>query len=113
MRKIILLLCFIGAITNAQAQFLKDVYKDFIKYGTVYAAGDISNAVEAAEPRFVLRTNQDGSIYSIPEIEDVTPKFPFDYRYSIGIRKLANLRIFMMVMRVNWCMPHLHPQYRD
>ena len=89
MRKIILLLCFIGTITNAQAQFLKDVYKDFIKYGTVYAAGDISNAVEAAEPRFVLRTNQDGSIYSIPEIEDVTPKFPFDYRYSIGIRKLA------------------------
>ena len=89
MKKIIILLCLIGTVTNAQAQFFKNVYKDFIKYGTVYAAGDISNSVEAAEPRFVLRTNQDGSIYSIPEIEDVTPKFPFDYRYSIGIRKLA------------------------
>lgn len=89
MKKIIILLCLIGTITNAQAQFFKNVYKDFIKYGTVYAAGDISNSVEAAESIYVLRTNQDGSIYSIPEIEDVTPKFPFDYRYSIGVRKLA------------------------
>ena len=89
MKKLILIIAFLFAVTNVQGQFLKDVYKDFLKYGTVYAAGDISNAVEAQEPTYVLRTNQDGSIYSIPDIEDVTDKFPFDYRYSIGIRKLA------------------------
>jgi len=72
-----------------KTNFFENLYKDFLKYGTVYAAGDISNAVEAQEPTYVLRTNQDGSIYSIPDIEDVTDRFPFDYRYSIGIRKLA------------------------
>lgn len=89
MKKIIILLCFIGTITNAQAQFLKDVYKDFIKYGTVYGAGDISNSVEAAEPTYFLRTNPDGSLYSIPDVVDNTPSYPFDYRYGFGIRKLA------------------------
>ena len=89
MKKSLFIIVFLLTITNVQGQFLKDVYKDFLKYGTVYAAGDISNAVEAQEPTYVLRTNQDGSIYSIPRIEDVTDRFPFDYRYSIGIRKLA------------------------
>ena len=89
MKKLLFIIVFLFTVTNVQGQFLKDVYKDFLKYGTVYAAGDISNAVEAQEPTYVLRTNQDGSIYSIPRIEDVTDRFPFDYRYSIGIRKLA------------------------
>jgi len=64
-------------------------YKDFLKYGTVYGAGDISNSVEAAEPTYFLRTNPDGSIYSIPDVVNNTEVFPFDYRYGFGIRKLA------------------------
>jgi hypothetical protein len=55
----------------------------------VYGAGDISNSVEAAEPTYFLRTNPDGSLYSIPEVVDNTEVFPFDYRYGFGIRKLA------------------------
>lgn len=72
-----------------KSSFLKDLYTDFLKYGTVYGAGDISNSIEAAEPTFFLRTNQDGSLYSIPDVVDNTEVFPFDYRYGFGIRKLA------------------------
>ena len=78
--------------TNASAQndsFFSNLYQDFLKYGTVYGAGDISNSIEAAEPTYFLRTNQDGSLYSIPEVVDNTPVYPFDYRYGFGIRKLA------------------------
>ena len=72
-----------------QYPFLKEIYKDFLKYGTVYATGDISNSVEAQYPTYILRTNDNGSIYSIPRVEDATDVFPFDYTYNIGIRKLA------------------------
>ena len=78
--------------TNLSAQndsFFSNLYQDFLKYGTVYGAGDISNSIEAAEPTYFLRTNPDGSIYSIPDVVDNTPFYPFDYRYGFGIRKLA------------------------
>jgi len=70
-------------------KFFKSLYKDFLKYGTVYGAGDISNSIEASEPTYFVRTGQDGSLYSIPVVVDNTPNYPFDYRYGIGIRKLA------------------------
>ena len=70
-------------------KFFKSIYKDFLKYGTVYGAGDISNSVEASEPTYFLRTNPDGSLYSIPDVVNNTEVFPFDYRYGFGIRKLA------------------------
>ena len=87
-KSLIVIALLVGAFT-AEAQILKDVYKDFLKYGTVYAAGDISNSIEAAEPTYFLRTNQDGSIYSIPDVVDNTPIYPYDFRYGFGIRKLA------------------------
>ena len=89
MKKSLFIIAFLFTVTSMQAQFLKDVYKDFLKYGTVYAAGDISNSIEAAEPTYFLRTNPDGSIYSIPDVVDNTPIYPFDFRYGFGIRKLA------------------------
>ena len=70
-------------------KFFKSIYKDFLKYGTVYGAGEISNSVEAAEPTYFLRTNPDGSLYSIPDVVNNTTVYPFDYRYGFGIRKLA------------------------
>ena len=83
-----ILLLLIG--TQVQAQGLLDsFYQDFLKYGTVYGAGDISNSIEASEPTYFLRTNPDGSLYSIPDVVDNTEVFPFDYRYGFGIRKLA------------------------
>ena len=41
--------------TNASAQndsFFSNLYQDFLKYGTIYGAGDISNSIEAAEPTY-------------------------------------------------------------
>ena len=92
MKKIILLLTilFIIPVSGQEKDNLfKSIYKDFLKYGTVYAAGDVSNSVEAVEQTYFLRTNQDGSLYSIPDVVNNTEVFPFDYRYGFGIRKLA------------------------
>ena len=90
MRILILIVSFILlSPTVVQGQIFKDLYKDFLKYGTVYGAGDISNSIEAKESTYFIRTNQDGSLYSIPDVVDNTPNYPFDYRIGIGIRKLA------------------------
>ena len=83
-----ILLLLIGTQVQAQS-LLESFYQDFLKYGTVYGAGDISNSIEASEPTYFLRTNPDGSLYSIPDVVDNTEVFPFDYRYGFGIRKLA------------------------
>ena len=80
---------FIFSQENSKPSFFNSLYKDFLKYGTVYGAGDISNSVEASQPTYFLRTNQDGSIYSIPDVVDNSPIYPYDYRYGFGIRKLA------------------------
>ena len=72
-----------------KTSLFKSIYTDFLKYGTVYGAGDISNSVEAEEQTYFLRTNPDGSLYSIPDVVNNTEVFPFDYRYGFGIRKLA------------------------
>jgi len=85
---ILIVLLFISPDLYSQGLF-KSLYKDFLKYGTIYGAGDISNSIEAAESTFFLRTNSDGSLYSIPDVVDNTPVFPYDYRYGFGIRKLA------------------------
>ena len=90
MKKILVLLAILISMQSfGQDKFFKSLYKDFLKYGTVYAAGDISNSIEAAEPTYFLRTNPDGSIYSIPDVVDNTPIYPYDFRYGFGIRKLA------------------------
>ena len=92
MKKLLLLL-FIFSISLSFGQekdkFFPSLYEDFLKYGTIYGAGGISNSVEASEPTYFLRTNPDGSLYSIPDVVDNTEVFPFDYRYGFGIRKLA------------------------
>ena len=88
-RYLILLVLFLSSYAvNAQG-FFDSLYKDFLKFGTVYGAGDISNSIEASEPTYFVRTNPNGSIYDIPVVEDNTPQYPFDYRLGFGIRKLA------------------------
>jgi len=93
MKKIILcLLLLVSSQIKAQNKaqnFVNSIYKDFLKYGTIYGAGEIRNSVEAPYPTYVVRTNENGSLYDIPRVEDNTIKYPFDYRYGFGIRKLA------------------------
>jgi len=74
--------------SNVNAQFFKDVYKDFLKYGTVYAAGNVGNSYITSRPTFFIRTDPD-DLYAIPDVIDETVYHPFDYRYGVGIRKLA------------------------
>ena len=88
MKKIlVILLLFLSTTVNAQ--FFENVYKDFLKYGTIYGAGDISNSIEASENVFFVRTGDQWKFYDIPVVIDDTPKYPFDYRFGFGIRKLA------------------------
>jgi hypothetical protein len=70
-------------------QFFKGLYEDFLKYGTIYGAGDINNSIEADESTYFVRTGDGGGLYDIPVVVDNTPEYPFDYRIGFGIRKLA------------------------
>ena len=87
MKKIILVLFPLIISFNTNAQFFKNVYKDFLKYGTFYAAGNIANA-KLEKPDYFIRTNTT-NLYGVPQVIDETIYHPFDYRYGIGIRKLA------------------------
>ena len=78
MKKILLCLLLLVS-SQAQSQNLfKSIYKDFLKYGTIYGAGEVRNSVEAPYPTYVVRTNENGSLYDIPRVEDNTTKYPFD-----------------------------------
>ena len=86
---VFIFLYIVPSFSQEKDKFFTSLYKDFLKYGTIYGAGGISNSVEASEPTYFLRTNPDGSLYSTPDVVDNTEVFPFDYRYGFGIRKLA------------------------
>jgi hypothetical protein len=61
--KIVLFVVAFAASANAQEKknLFKDIYKDFLKYGTIYIAGDIDNPKEEKKDYFV-RTPEDGSL---------------------------------------------------
>jgi len=88
MKKLLLVLCLLISF-NSNAQFLKELYKDFLKYGTFYVAGDASNAYEQTYKDYFVERPADGDLYSIPRVIDVTEYYPMDYRVGIGFRKLA------------------------
>jgi len=85
----LLLLLFLFTSLNINAQFFNEIYKDFIKYGTFYAAGNINNSYQTQRSSFFVRKDDSFSKGDIPEVVDVTEVFPFDYRIGFGIRKLA------------------------
>ena len=72
-----------------KVNIIKEFYNDFLKYGTIYAAGDIRNSYENSRKDFFVERPEGGSLYDIPRVVEVTEYFPFDYRYGIGIRKLG------------------------
>ena len=84
----LILACLISTSALGQG-IVKTIYQDFLKYGTVYTAGDINNSYEPARKEYMVRTPDGGSLYDIPIVEDVTDYFPFDYRFGFGIRKLG------------------------
>jgi|TARA_R110001606_G_scaffold216530_5_gene364456 hypothetical protein len=78
-----------GASAQDGSPFFKSLYKDFIKYGTVYGAVDINNSIEEDVSTYFVRTGDGNGLYDIPVVVDNTPNYPFDYRIGFGIRKLA------------------------
>jgi|TARA_X000000950_G_scaffold289161_1_gene410333 hypothetical protein len=87
MRYIIFVLVFLFSF-NSHAQVFKNFYEDFLKYGTVYVAGEVSNAYETQSPSYFVRTNPE-NLYDIPQVVDNTVYHPHDYRIGFGLRKLA------------------------
>ena len=69
-------------------KFFKNIYKEFFKYGTLYVAGDVRNSYEQQRKNYFVRTNPE-NLYDVPQVIDQTIYHPFDYRYGIGLRKLA------------------------
>tara|TARA_R100001015_G_scaffold10461_1_gene4140 strand:- start:4818 stop:6098 length:1281 start_codon:yes stop_codon:yes gene_type:complete len=65
------------------------VYKDLLKYGTFYIAGDASNPYQKQSIDYVVRTNPSGNLYDVPVVQDATEYHEFDYRYGFGIRRIA------------------------
>ena len=54
---------------NKQNIFSK-VYEDFLKYGTFYLAGDVSNPYQKQSIDYIVRTNPSGSLYDVPLVQD-------------------------------------------
>ena len=88
MKNLIVALLFLFSLNINAQSFFKQVYNDFLKYGSIYGAGDVKNSIEAKDNSYFVRTNPE-NLYDIPEVIDNTPEYPFDYRYGFGIRKLA------------------------
>jgi hypothetical protein len=86
MKKLILLIAVLFSF-NVQSQFLKGLYDDFLKYGTVYAAGNIGNA-KLEQTKYFVRTDPN-DLYGIPRVVDQTTYHPNNYRIGVGLRKLA------------------------
>ena len=96
MRTLLVVLSFLLAVPaiaqeekKVKKNFFKEFYNDFLKYGTIYAAGDIRNAYENSRKDFFVERPADGDLYAIPRVVEVTEYFDFDYRYGVGIRKLG------------------------
>jgi hypothetical protein len=89
MKQITTIILVLGLCWNLNSQNKKDnIFKKLFKYSTLYVAGDIDNPKENVKDYFV-RTNPDGNLYAPPIVVDGTDYYNFDYRYGIGIRKLA------------------------
>ena len=111
MRKLFTLTCFFISI-NSNGQFLKEVYNDFLKYGTFYVAGDVSNSYQTQRPNYFIRTDPD-NLYAIPEVIDNTIYHPYDIELGLGLENLLDLIMklklnhIMMVQRIIKLCHHL------
>ena len=93
MKQFLLTLCLlitfnISGQEKEKGRFFKSIYDELFKYSTIYVAGDMKNPKENI-PNYFVRTNPSGGLYDIPVVEDGTVYHEFDYRYGVGIRKLA------------------------
>ncbi len=74
MKKLLLLVMLFSF--NAEAQFLKDIFK----YSTLYASYDQNNSIQPVKSFYVTQYNS---------LEETTPRIPNDATYTFGLGKLA------------------------
>jgi hypothetical protein len=60
--------------------FAQNLVKDFFKYSTVYTSAMAASPMQAQTEYFVTQSG---------ELQDITIENPFDYRTTIGIRRVA------------------------
>ena len=63
---LILLVSFNLTAQEQKKNFFKEVYNDFLKYGTIYAAGNIENS-QLVQPNYFIRTDPE-DFYGIPRV---------------------------------------------
>ena len=85
MKNIILILLTCIFVFSLSAQKPKKektkFFKNFFKYSTIYAAGSIRQPLQESNKNwYVAQDNR---------LTDVTEIYPFDYTFSLGIRKIA------------------------
>ena len=71
MKKLLIVLALVLAMPaiaqeKQKKNLFKELYSDFLKYGTFYAAGNIENA-RLVQPNYFIRTNPD-DFYGIPQV---------------------------------------------
>lgn len=85
-------------LNSVNAQFLKKFYNDVLSTSTVYFSTNVSKSIEKEEvdfkpPQEPLKSidflNAIANMDEGVTLKNYTKKFPFDYRVSFGIRKLA------------------------
>ena len=74
MKKFFILLLLSSLAITSDAQFIKK----FFKWSTVYVAGSINQPLQESTQEWYITQNG--------ELRDITEIYPFDYRFSIGIR---------------------------
>ena len=72
MKKLLILVMLFSF--NANAQFLKDIFK----YSTLYASYDQSNSLQPVKSFYVTQENV---------LQETTPRIPNDATYTFGLRK--------------------------
>ena len=77
MKKLLTCLFIICLWLPSNAQIIKD----FFKYSTIYVGGNISMPIQ--------ESTREWSVTQDSRLTDVTEVYPFDYTFSVGIRKMA------------------------
>jgi len=75
--RLVLIILMLSVCSFADAQLVKN----FFKWSTVYASGNISQPLQESTREWFVTQNGD--------IQDITEVYPFNYTISVGIRKMA------------------------
>ena len=72
MKQLILVLFAAVIAVSANAQEKKKLFKDFLKYSTVYMSLVILKIQKKMHLSYFVRTNPNGSLYDVPVVVDGT-----------------------------------------